>query len=66
MDARLSILASLAGGTSIMDAVDAPLSLGLGLLYSFGQGKTASVGASAGLSEGSPDFSAYVGWGVRL
>ncbi|HSH74656.1 MAG TPA: hypothetical protein VLA09_03040 [Longimicrobiales bacterium] len=66
MDARLSILASLSGGTAIMETVDAPLTAGLVVLYSFGGGKTLSAGGSAGLSESSPDFSAYLAWGLRL
>lgn len=64
MDARGSVLLTVAGASSIIDSVDPPLSAGLGFLYTLGGGRTVSTGASVGLSEASPDFSAWVGWGV--
>lgn len=66
MGARGSILVSVTGATSIVDTIDPPLSVGAGFLLSAGDAKTLSVGASAGLSESSPDVSAYLGWGLRL
>ena len=66
MDARASISATLAGGTAIMDTVDPPLSAGVGFLYSLSTGRSLSLGASVGLTEGSPDFSTYLGWSLRL
>jgi hypothetical protein len=66
MDARGSVVATLAGGTSIIESVDPPVSLGLGFLYAPRSGRSVSVGAHVGLSEGAPDFSTYLGWSLRL
>lgn len=66
MGARGSVLVSVTGATRIIDTVDPPLSVGAGFLMSVGDGNTVSVGATAGLSESSPDFSVYLGWGLRL
>jgi hypothetical protein len=66
MSARGSIMASVAGGTRIMETVDPPLSVGLGFLYTLGEGKSVSLGANVGLSESSPDLSTYLGWSVGL
>jgi len=66
MDARASVLLSLSGATSIMDAVEAPLSVGLAFLHARGDGRSVSLGASVGLSEASPDVTAWVGWGLGL
>ena len=66
MDARASIMASVSGGTSIMDTVDPPLSAGVGFLYSLSTGRSVSLGANVGLTEGSPDFTVYAGWSLRL
>ena len=66
MDARASIMASMTGSTRIMDTVDAPLSAGVGFLYSLRTGRSVSLGANVGLTEGSPDFSTYVRWSLGL
>ncbi len=66
MGSRGSVLVSVTGATRIIDTVDPPLSVGASFLISAGDGRTLSVGASAGLSESSPDVAAYLGWGLRL
>ena len=66
MSARGSVMASVAGGTRMMDTVDPPLSVGLGFLYTLSGGRSVSLGAQVGLSESSPDFSTYLGWSVGL
>lgn len=66
MDARASLMLTLAGGTSVIDTVDPPLAAGAGFLYSLGDGRSLSLGANVGLTEGSPDFSTYLGWSLRL
>lgn len=66
MDARGSVLVSVSGATRIIDTEDPPLSAGVGFLISSGSGKMLSLGASAGLTEASPDVSVYVGWSLRL
>jgi len=65
-DARGSVVVTLAGASRIMDSVDPPLSLGVGLSYLPRAGRSLSLGASVGLTEASPDFSSWVGWGVGL
>jgi hypothetical protein len=66
MDARASVMASVSGSTRIVQTVDPPLSVGLGFLYSPRAGRSVSFGANVGLTEGTPDFSSYVGWSLRL
>lgn len=66
MDARASLMVSLAGSTSVMETVDPPLSVGSAFLYSLREGRSVSFGANIGLTEGSPDFSTYLGWSLGL
>lgn len=66
MDARGSIMASLSGATTIAESVDAPLAAGLSFLYLVGERRSLSCGVAVGLSEGSPDLSAYLGWSLGL
>jgi hypothetical protein len=63
---RTSVLASLSGSTPIVPTADAPLSLSLGASRFMDGGRSASMSLSAGLSEASPDLSAYFGWSLPL
>jgi hypothetical protein len=63
---RWSLLGTVAGATSIVDNADAPLTVGAALGFAPRSTFGVSLGVSAGLSESSPDVSAYVGWRVGL
>lgn len=66
LDFRGSVLLSLYGSTSIVETVAAPLTVGAAFLYSVAEGRSLTASAAVGLSEGSPDLSISLGWGVRL
>jgi hypothetical protein len=63
---RFGILASLFGYTRILDAVDPPAQVSLGLSYLLRNGRSVMGSAALGLSESSPDVSISFGWTIRL
>jgi len=63
---RLGILVSLFGYTQILDGVDPPMQVSLGLSYLLRNGRSIMGSAALGLSESSPDISLSVGWSLRL
>jgi len=65
-DARGSLMLSFFGATSLIESMDRPASLALGLSHGAGPGRTVSGGVAVGLSESSPDVSAYLGWSLTL
>lgn len=66
MDARGSVMVSFLGAQKAIETLDAPASLALSLGYLPRIGRSYSIGAAVGLTEASPDFSIYLGWGVSL
>jgi hypothetical protein len=63
---RWSVSASLLGATEMIDGVDAPISVGVGLAYSAAAGRMLNAGVGTGLTESAADLSAYLGWRVPL
>ena len=65
---RVGMLASLSGYTaSIVEDVDPPLQAGIGLSYSFGDGRYGlNVSTTLGLTESTPDASFALGWQIAL
>lgn len=63
---RWSVLASLSGGTSILDGMDPPMQVGIGVNRLLQPGRSLSVSAGFGLTETAPDFSVSVGWRLGL
>lgn len=61
-----SMLASVNGASRIVPTADAPVSLSVGASRRVGDRGSFSLGASVGLAESSPDFSAFLGWSARL
>ena len=61
-----SVLLSVSGSSRIVPTADAPLSTSLGVSRFLEGGASLSAGLGVGLSESSPDLSAYVGWGLRV
>ncbi len=61
-----SVLASVSGSSRIVPTAEAPLSASLGLTRFLERGRSLSLGVSVGLSEATPDFSAYFGWSLGL
>ncbi len=64
--ARVGLLASVFGYTRILDGVDPPAQVSLGLSYLLGSGRSLIGSAAFGLSESSPDVSLSFGWRFRL
>lgn len=60
--ARWTALASVSGGTSVVENLEAPVSAGLMLGYLTAPGRSLSVGLTIGLSESTPDWTASLGW----
>lgn len=63
---RGSVLLTFSGARSAIATVDAPAAVGLSLGYTVRDGRSLSVGGSAGLSESSPDLSVFLGWTLDL
>jgi hypothetical protein len=61
-----SVLASISGSSRIVPTAAAPLSVSVGLSRFLDRGRSLSLGLTAGLSEASPDLSAYFGWSLPL
>lgn len=59
---RWSGLVSLTVSSPVIDGIDAPASVGGGLSYRIGEGRSLSLGATAGLTDTAPDLSIYLGW----
>ncbi len=63
---RVGLLASVFGYTRILEGVDPPAQVSLGLSYLLGSGRSLIGSAAFGLSESSPDVSFSFGWRFRL
>jgi hypothetical protein len=63
---RTSVLASLQGSSRIVPTADAPLSASMGISRFLESGRALSLGVGIGLSEASPDVSAYFGWSLPV
>lgn len=63
---RLAVTASFTGSTSFVPSVEAPRSLGAGVLVFSPSGRSLSLGVAVGLSEAAPDLSVSMGWSVPL
>jgi hypothetical protein len=63
---RWSVLASFSGGTSILDGMDPPMQVGIGVNRLLQSGRSLSVSTGFGLTETAPDFSVSVGWRFGL
>ncbi|MDZ7779132.1 MAG: hypothetical protein U5R14_04225 [Gemmatimonadota bacterium] len=61
-----SLLASVSGSSRIVPTAAAPVSVSVGLSRFLERGRSFSVGVTAGLSEASPDLSAYFGWSLPV
>ena len=63
---RIALSASVAGATAMTETMEAPLSVGVGLMSLPRIGRAFSAGLWFGLTEASPDLSASVGWSLGL
>jgi hypothetical protein len=63
---RWSVLASVSATTPILQDVKPPASAGLSLGLRTGVGRILNAGFSAGLTEGSPDLTVFLGWSFGL
>ena len=63
---RLSMLVSYSGFTTIIDGVEPPRQVGLGLSFSATNRYSVSVSTSAGVTESASDFSAGIGWSLKI
>jgi hypothetical protein len=63
---RVAVSASFAGATAMVETMDAPMSVGLGLMVLPRVGRALSTGVWFGLSEASPDISLSLAWSLRL
>lgn len=61
-----SVLGSVLGATAMIERVDAPVSVGLGVGYAPRSTHGFNVGVSVGLTESAPDVSSFLGWRVAL
>lgn len=66
LDARGSIMVSFFGASPLIESMERPASLALGLSFSPRLGRSLSGGVALGLSESSPDLSVYAGWSLTL
>ncbi len=63
---RVGLLASMSGYTRILEGVDPPAQISLGLSYLLGSGRSLMGSAAFGLSESSSDISLSFGWRLSL
>ena len=63
---KASMMLSYLGASPLIESMERPGSLGLGLSYSPKVGRSLSGGVSAGLSESSPELSGYFGWSLTV
>lgn len=63
---RWTVMASMAGATSVVSNADDPLSVGIGIGHAPRSTRGLGASISFGLSESSPDFTTYVGWRFAL
>lgn len=65
-DARGSVSLSYVGATAVIDTMDPPGSVSLGLGYALSAGTTLSGGLTVGVTESAPDVAAYLGWSIAV
>lgn len=63
---RWTVMASVAGATSVVANADDPLSIGVGIGHAPRSTRGFGAGVSLGLSESSPDVTTYLGWRFAL
>ncbi len=63
---RVAVSASFAGATAMVETMDGPMSVGLGLMMLPRIGRALSIGVWSGLTEASPDISISLAWSLRL
>jgi hypothetical protein len=63
---RLSMLVSYSGFTTIIEGVEPPRQVGFALSLTPRSRFSISVSASAGTTEGASDFSAGIGWSIKI
>ena len=61
-----SVSASVLGATEMIDGVDPPISVGVGLGYASEGGRMLNAGIGTGLTESASDLSTYLGWRIPL
>jgi len=66
LDAKGSLSLSFFGAAPMIESMERPASIALGLGYSTRLGRSLSGGVAAGLSEASPDLSVYFGWSLTV
>lgn len=63
---RISLLASLAGSTRMIEGVSAPVQLGFAVGHLSSGRRSINAGVYIGLTDSAPDLSVSLGWGVPL
>lgn len=66
LDSSGSVMVSFFGASPLIESMERPASLALGLSYSPRVGRSLSGGLAAGLSESSPGLSVYAGWSLAV
>ncbi len=63
---KLSVLVSFSGSSEIVNDVEPPAQVGIGLNHRFSSGPSLNGGISIGVTESAPDFSVSFGWSIGL
>ncbi len=63
---KTSVLLSFSGSSRIMEGLDPPVQLGLGVGYSLKSGSSILGSVGFGITETTPDFSISLGWQIGL
>lgn len=63
---KLSIFVSFSGSSEIVNDVEPPSQVGVGLGYQFSSGSNLNGSISIGVTDSAPDFSVSFGWGIGL
>ena len=66
LDAKGSLSLSFFGASPMIESMERPASLAVGLGHSLRLGRSLSGGVAAGLTESSPDLSVYFGWSLTV
>lgn len=63
---RWGLFGSVSGSTAVVEGVDPPVQVGLGLTRALESGRSLSANAAVGLTESSPDVTLSLGWMLPL
>jgi len=63
---KIGLLASLSGYTRILEDIDPPVQIGLGINYRLDSKRSLNGSAAFGVTESTPDFSISVGWSIAI